>query len=79
MSGRAIKAKCWIITTIKAEADIRGQVKYDLLDCKITEGENALSVLADKRQTLEKWMNGVMSGGDRIWVVKITLWSFFVC
>lgn len=78
MSGRAIKAKCWIITTIKAEADIRGQVKYDLLDCKITEGENALSVLADKRQTQEKWMDGVMSEGDRIWVVKITLWSFFV-
>lgn len=76
MSGRAIKAKCWIITTIKAEADIRGQVKYDLVDCKITEGENALSVLTDKRQTQEKWMDGMMSEGDRIWVVKITLWSF---
>lgn len=57
MSGRAIKAKCWIITTIKAEADIRGQVKYDSADCKITEGENALSVLADERQTGEKWMD----------------------
>lgn len=76
MSGRAIKAKCWIITTIKAEADIRGQVKYDLVDCKITEGENALSVLTDKRQTQEKWMDGMMSERDRIWVVKITLWSF---
>jgi len=57
LSGRAIKAKCWIITTIKADADIRGQVKYDSVDCKITEGENALSVLTDKRQTLENgWM-----------------------
>lgn len=76
MSGRAIKAKCWIITTIKAEADIRGQVKYDSADCKITEGENALSVLADKRQTQEKWVDGMMSEGDRVWVVKITFWSF---
>lgn len=75
MSGRAIKAKCWIITTIKAEADIREQVKYDLVDCKITEGENALSVLADKRQTQEKWMDGMMSDGDRICALKIT-WSF---
>lgn len=74
MSGRAIKAKCWIITTIKAEADIRGQVKYDLADCKITEGENALSVLADKRQTQEKWMDGMMSE-DRIWVTEIFIWS----
>lgn len=48
MSGRPIKAKCWIITTIKAGADIRGQVKYDWVDCKITEEENALSVLTDK-------------------------------
>lgn len=76
MSGRAIKAKCWIITTIKAEADIRGQVKYDSADCKITEGENALSVLADKRQTQEKWMDGMMSGGDRMPVVTITSCSF---
>lgn len=60
MSGRAIKAKCWIITTIKAEADIRGQVKYDLVDGKITDGENALSVLTDKRQTQEMWMDGMM-------------------
>lgn len=51
-------------------------MKYDLVDCKITEGENALSVLTDKRQTQEKWMDGMMSEGDRIWVVKITLWSF---
>ena len=59
MSGGAIKAKCWIITTIKAEADIRGQVKYDSVDCKITEGENALSILADKRQTQQdEWDDG---------------------
>lgn len=51
-------------------------MKYDSVDCKITEGENALSVLADKRQTQEKWMDGMMSEGDRIWFVKITFWSF---
>lgn len=78
MSGRAIKAKCWIITTIKAEADIRGQVKYDLVDCKITEGENALSILEDKRQTQEKRMDGMMSEGERIWAVRITSHSGFV-
>lgn len=73
MSGRAIKAKCWIITTIKAEADITGQVKYDWLDCKITEGENALSVLADKTQTQEKWMDRVMSEGDMVWCYEDNL------
>lgn len=51
-------------------------MKYDLVDCKITEGENALSVLPDKRQTQERWMDGMMSEGDRIWVGKITLCSF---
>lgn len=73
MSGRAIKAKCWIITTIKAAADIRGQVKYDLADCKITEGEkNALSVLTDKRQTQRRRSGGVMSeeGGQAGFVVS---------
>lgn len=73
LSGRAIKAKCWIITTIKADADIRGQVKYDWVDCKITEGENALSVLADKRQTWPIWMDGMITGhffvGLLLWVV----------
>ena len=67
MSGRAIKAKCWIITTIKAEADIRGQVKYDSADCKITEGENALSVLADKRQTREDGWDDVRGRPDLGW------------
>lgn len=76
MSGRAIKAKCWIITTIKAEADITGQVKYGSADCKITEGGNALSVLADKRQTQEKWMDGMMSE-DMIWIVKS--WVIWLC
>lgn len=56
LSGRPIKAKCWIITTIKAEADIRGQVKYGLADCKITEEENALSVLTDKILIQQRWM-----------------------
>lgn len=64
MSGRAIKAKCWIITTIKADADIRGQVKYDLVDCKITDEENALSVLTDKRQTQEMWIDGYVRGAQ---------------
>lgn len=76
MSGRAIKAKCWIITTIKTEADITGQVKYGSADCKITEGGNALSVLADKRQTREKWMDGMMSE-DMIWIVKS--WVIWLC
>lgn len=52
-------------------------MKYDLADCKITEGENALSILADKRQTREKWMDGMMSEGDRVLVMKITFWSFW--
>lgn len=56
MSGRPIKAKCWIITTIKEEVDIRGEVKYSLADCKIAEEENALSVLTDKRLTQQTWM-----------------------
>lgn len=64
MSGRPIKAKCWIITTIKAGADFRGQVKYDLVDCKITEEENALSVLTDKRITQQRWLERMVEGHD---------------
>ena len=51
-------------------------MKYDSADCKITEEENALSALADKRRTQEKWVDGMMSEGDWLSVVKITLWSF---
>lgn len=38
-------------------------MKYDLVDCKITEGENALSVLTDKRQGPRKGGWRVSEGG----------------
>lgn len=40
-------------------------MKYDSADCKITEGENALSVLADKRQTQESGRDDVRR---QVWV-----------
>lgn len=39
-------------------------MKYDSVDCKITEVENALSVLADKRQTQEQWVDDVRGRKD---------------
>lgn len=47
-------------------------MKYDSADCKTTEGENALSVLEEKRQTREKWM------GEAILVMKMTNWLFLL-
>lgn len=47
--GSAIKLKRGIITTIKVDQDIKERQKYDSSNCKIVEGENALSVLIDKR------------------------------
>lgn len=47
----AIKFKRGIITTIKVDQEIKEWQKYDSSNCKIVEGENALSVLIDKRRS----------------------------
>lgn len=39
-------------------------MKYDLVDCKITEEENALSVLTDKRITQQRWLERMVERHD---------------